>query len=287
MLPIVNARVNIQLLAVGHCRHCERVTMVGGALRAITFPSICALIVHPRAGSILYDTGYADHFRNATATWPERAYRWVTPVSLPAQDRLGTQLARRGVALKDIRWCVVSHFHADHIAGLRDLPAARFIASRRDVADLRSRSRLSALMKGLLPTLLPPDFDLRLQFAEALPRRALPDGWEALGDGYDLFGDASVLAVQLPGHAPGHLGLLLRDSQDRQVLLCADAAWSRRAWQEQRLPSRLARPLLHDWQAYRRTLHTLQQLAARHSELVILPSHCQASLDDYRRPQGT
>jgi hypothetical protein len=56
-----------------------------------------------------------------------------------------------------------------------------------------------------------------------------------------------------------------------------------RSW----LPSFLARPLFHDWQAYKRTLHALHQLAARHSELVILPSHCQASLDDYCRMQGT
>jgi len=287
MVPIVGVRVNIQLLAVGHCRHCERVTMVGGGLRAITFPSICALIVHPRAGPILYDTGYAGHFLNATTTLPERAYRWLTPVSLPARDELGAQLARRGVALNDIRWCVLSHFHADHIAGMRDLPAARFIASRQDVEDLRSRSRLGALVKGLLPTLLPPDFASRLQYAEALTRRPPAAGWEVLGEGFDLFGDDSVRAVLLPGHAPGHLGLLLRDQQDRRVLLCADAAWSRRAWQELRLPSLLARPLFHDWQAYKRTLHGLHQLAARHGELVILPSHCQASLDDYRRMQGT
>ena len=286
MVTIVNARVNLQLLAVGHCRHCERVTMVGGGLRIITFPSICALIVHPRAGALLYDTGYADHFLDATAALPERAYRWLTPVTLPAQERLSVQLARHGVAPQDIRWCVLSHFHADHIAGARDLPAARFIASRQDVADLRSRSRLGGLLKGLLPMLLPPDFDARLQYAEALPRRPPATGWESLGDGFDLFGDDSVLAVRLPGHAPGHLGLLLRDQQDRRVLLCADAAWSRRAWQEQRPPSLLARPLLHDWQAYRRTLQTLQQLAARHAELLILPSHCQASLDDYRRLQG-
>jgi glyoxylase-like metal-dependent hydrolase (beta-lactamase superfamily II) len=286
MLLIVNVRVNLQLLAVGHCRHCERVTMVGGGMRIITFPSICALIVHPREGAILYDTGYADHFLNATARLPERAYRWLTPVTLPAQDRLGVQLARLGVALGDIRWCVLSHLHADHIAGVRDLPAARFIASRQDVADLRSRSRLGGLLKGLLPKLLPPDFDSRLQYAEALPQRAPAAGWEALGDGFDLFGDDSVLAVPLAGHTPGHLGLLLRDQQDRRVLLCADAAWSRRAWQEQRLPSLLARPLVHDWQAYQRTLHTLHELAARHSELAILPSHCQASLDEYHRMRG-
>jgi glyoxylase-like metal-dependent hydrolase (beta-lactamase superfamily II) len=96
-------------------------------------------------------------------------------------------------------------------------------------------------------------------------------------------GDGSLLAVSLPGHAPGHLGLVLRDERDQQILLCGDASWSRRAWQEQRLPSVLARPLIDDWGAYRTTLGHLQTLATRHSELVILPSHCEASLNDYAR----
>ena len=154
--------------------------MVGGKLQAITFPSICALIVHPRAGAILYDTGYAEHFLTATATLPERAYRWLAPVSLPAQERLSAQLAHHGLTLEDIRWCVLSHFHADHIAGMRDLPRARFIASRQDVEDLRSRSRLGGLLKGLLPTLLPPDFDSRLQYAPPPARDRLGGTWRGL-----------------------------------------------------------------------------------------------------------
>jgi glyoxylase-like metal-dependent hydrolase (beta-lactamase superfamily II) len=278
-------RLDIRLMAVGHCRHCERVTIVGGALRAITFPSICALIVHPQHGAILYDTGYAEHFLTATATLPERAYRWVTPVTLPPAAALGAQLAGFGLSVFDIRHCVISHFHADHIAGLRDLVNARFVASRLDVDDLHSRSRrpLRGLTRGLLPALLPPDFGSRLQIAESFPVRSPGSGWDELGDGYDLFGDGSLLALRLPGHAPGHLGLLLHDTDDRRVLLCADAVWSQSAWQDQRLPSRLAKGLIHDWTAYKATIRHLQALALRHRELIILPSHCEASLAAYRQ----
>jgi glyoxylase-like metal-dependent hydrolase (beta-lactamase superfamily II) len=275
--------VDIKLFEVGHCRHCERVTLAGGGWHAITFPSLAVLIVHPREGTILYDTGYADHFMSATARLPERAYRWATPVTLPAAAQLGAQLAEHGLSLGDIRYCVISHFHADHIAGLRDLPNARFIASARDFEHVRSQSRLGGLFKGILPALLPSDFEARLQLAEQLPRRTPGSGWEELGEGWDLFGDGSVLALRLPGHAPGHLGLLLRDAQDRQILLCADAAWSHRAWRDQRLPSVIARPFIHDWTAYRTTLQHLRSLAARHPGLVILPSHCQESLRAYRQ----
>lgn len=273
--------LKLQLFEVGHCRHLECITLSGGAWRAITFPSISALIVHPREGAILYDTGYADHFMDATAGLPERLYRWLTPVTLPATQRLGAQLRRSGLAASDIRYCVISHFHADHIAGLRDLDKALFIASRRDVEHLHDCSRLGGLLKGLLPALLPPDFDSRLRLVESYQVRPAQPGWSGLGNAYDLFGDESVLALRLPGHAPGHLGLLLRDVAGRPVLLCADACWSRRAWQEQRLPSPLARSVIHDWNAYKATLSELQVLARREKDLIILPSHCAASLQEY------
>lgn len=277
--------VRLQLFEVGHCKHLECISLSGGAWRPITFPSMSALIIHPREGAMLYDTGYADHFMDATAGLPERLYRWLTPVTLSATQSLSSHLARSGLTVSDVRHCVISHFHADHIAGLRDLNKALFIASRHDVEHLYGCSRLGGLMKGLLPALLPPDFDSRLRVVESYPVRPARAGWSGLGDAHDLFGDGSVLALRLPGHAPGHLGLLLRDTEDRPVLLCADASWSRRAWQEQRLPSPLARLVIHDWNAYRSTLRQLQALARQEKELVILPSHCAQSLRAYsRRP---
>jgi glyoxylase-like metal-dependent hydrolase (beta-lactamase superfamily II) len=273
--------LELKLFEVGFCRHLERISIAAGAWRVVAFPSISALIVHPREGAILYDTGYADHFIDATAGLPERLYRWLTPPTLPAAQRLSAHLARCGLAFSDIRYCVISHFHADHIAGLRDLDRAAFIASRRDVEHFYRCSRFGGLIQGLLPALLPPDFDSRLRMAESYPARSAGADWAGLGAAHDLFGDGSVLAIRLPGHAPGHLGLLLRDADDRPVLLCADAAWSRRAWQQQRLPSLLARLAIHDWNAYKATLSQLQALSLRDKNLIILPSHCAESLRDY------
>jgi glyoxylase-like metal-dependent hydrolase (beta-lactamase superfamily II) len=276
-------RLVVHLLEVGQCRHVERMALRGGSLRRVVFPSICALLVHPTRGAVLYDTGYAAHFAAATAPFPERLYRWVTPVELPAAATLAQQLAALGVALADVRTCLISHFHADHIAGLRDLPNARFVALRADHAALRAATRWNGLRRGLLPALLPPDFDARVDFADDAPRRALGAAWRAFGEGFDLFGDGSALAVPLPGHTPGQLGLRLRDADDRELLLCADACWSRAAWTELRPPSRLTRSLMHDWAGYQRTLRHLHELGTGDPGLVILPSHCGASRADYLR----
>jgi hypothetical protein len=84
------------------------------------------------------------------------------------------------------------------------------------------------------------------------------------------------------------LGVLLRTQEDRRVLLAADACWSARAWREQRMPSPLARLIFDDWNAYRRTLGGLHEIAARQPDLAIIPSHCARTLADFtaRRNDG-
>lgn len=274
-------RLAIHLLSVGYCRHCERVARSGGGWRPISFPSISALIIHPTQGAMLYDTGYASHFLSATDPFPERLYRWVTPVELQPSRQLVSQLAAHGLLLDDIRMCLISHFHADHIAGLRDLRQARFMCMQEDFEDIRQGSRVGLLSKGLLPALLPNDFESRVTFAESTSRCALPSGWADFGHGYDLLGDGSLIAVALPGHAPRQMGLLLRDTLDREVLLCADACWSKASWQALQLPMRVTGMVMHDWPQYQQTMARLHRLGTKFPELCILPSHCQQSLTEY------
>jgi len=94
--------VTVHWLKVGHCRHPEWITLRGGRWRAAQFPSLTALIIHPSLGPVLYDTGYADHFHEETRVFPNKLYRWVTPVSLPAEERLDAQLSRLGVRMSDV-----------------------------------------------------------------------------------------------------------------------------------------------------------------------------------------
>lgn len=280
-------RVDVLPLEVGRCRHPEWVTLRGGRFAAIDFPSVAVLLRHPERGAILFDTGYADAFEHATAPFPERLYRWITPVTLAPGERLTAQLARHGVAPEDVSLVLISHLHADHVAGLRDLPRARFVAMRAEVQPALRWSRLRALTHAFLPALLPPDFLARLDYCEDARRVDLGAPWTPFGSGYDLLGDGSLLGVHLPGHSGGQMGLVCRDAQDRCLLLAADACWSARAWREQRLPSPFARWLMHDMRAYRATLAGLQQVARAQPELVILPSHCTQSVRAYaaqRRP---
>ncbi len=278
--------MGLRLLRVGRCRHPEWVTIRGGRFGPIDFPALVALILHPTAGPILYDTGYADRFEQATERFPGRIYRWLTPVRLPEEERLETQLRALGVALPEISRVLISHLHADHVAGLRDLPRSCFTALERDVAAHLGPNAVrgfAALRRGVLPDLLPDDFESRLDLADSLAPVDLGPSFAPFSRGYDLIGDRSLIGIPLPGHSPAQLGVLLRTEEDAPVLLAADSCWSARAWREQRLPTFLARPLFADWGDYKATLGGLKKVATGHPELTIVPSHCTETFDALRR----
>jgi glyoxylase-like metal-dependent hydrolase (beta-lactamase superfamily II) len=272
--------VDIHLLEVGHCRHPEWITQRGGAWKPCRFPALVVLILHPDAGPILYDTGYAERFEQVTTPFPERFYRWMTPVTLPIEQHLGAQLQRYGVRLDEVKRVIISHMHADHVAGLRDLPRARFTALRSDVEVARGMSRVGGLVKAHLPALLPDDFGARLDVADGVEGKAvsLGDEWKPFTHGFDLIGDGTLIAIPLPGHTAAQMGLVVRRSDGSRCLLAADACWSGPAMRDARLPSPLIRFLMHDWSAYRHTFHRLHALSQAQPDLHIVPSHCEASI---------
>lgn len=271
-------RTSLTVLRVGHCTHPECLALRGGGLRSATFPALVGLIRHPDAGALLFDTGYADHFLRATDAFPERLYRWATPVTLPPEECLLPQLARHGLAAHEIASVFASHLHADHIAGLRDLPRARLWCSDAALRFARTPGRIARLRKATLRELLPDDVDRRHVAIDTLPRIPLPTGWQALGGGLDLLGDGSLRAVPLPGHARGHFGLLLRHEDDREVLLAGDATWRVDDARHAHAPSLATRSLSDDWSLQHATLAKLQAVLDLGDDVhCILPSHCEAS----------
>lgn len=263
-----------RLYEAGHCTHPERATRRDGPLRACEFPALVALLRHPVHGWILFDTGYSEHFMAATQAFPERLYRWVTPVRLQPRDALREQLRRDGIVADDIAWILLSHLHADHIGGLADFPHARVALSREAWQDLHARSRLGALRVGLVPALLGARDAATLHWFEDSPALALEGSLSGFGIAHDLFGDGSVRLIALPGHAAGHYGLWFEDARG-PVFLIGDAAWSTQAIRDNVPPPGAVTDWLGDTPVYRRTLARLHALHAADPRIRIVPSHCR------------
>lgn len=192
---------DIEIFEVGHCKHPEFITLQGGRFKSVVFPATAALIKH-RQGNLLFDTGYGAHFFQATRRFPEKLYALTTPVTLrqPLHSHLKTPLDA----------IFISHFHADHIAGLKDFPHVPLYCSREgyEFAINETISRFAKTRKGVLPALLPDDFAQRAIFIEDLPCVALPQNMYPFTTGYRVFDD--VYAIALAGHAKGHYGLLYK-----------------------------------------------------------------------------
>ncbi len=271
--------VSFQYLYVGQCQHLECLCARGGRKEKIDFPALCGLIHHPDVGWILFDTGYSNHFFEETQNYPERLYRTSLPVQLPEQQYLIIQLAQKGIKPEEIKLIIVSHYHGDHISGLKDFPNARFIASKIDSEKIQRyiHRRWRATSQGKLPGLLPDNYFNRLTFVEEYPVCALPKWMAPFLEGIDILGDGSLLLVYLPGHSKGQLGLLMPDANGRPVFLVSDACWSLPACLEGRLPSRLTYFFIENINAYKNTFNKVQMLGCREKEIVLLPSHCKQS----------
>lgn len=255
--------------------HPEASSRAGASWKACEFPAMVALLRHPVRGWILFDTGYGQSFIDATRHLPERAYRWITPVTWTPQQSAIARIHALGIDPKDIKSILISHFHGDHVGALGDFPQAEPWCAHAAWVDLHARSRLSALAHGLLPALAPSSMQERLQFYEDQTNVRLPTELAPFAAAFDVFEDGSIYAVPLPGHAPGHFGACFHDGH-RWIFLVADAAWSTRAIADNAPPPSWATYFLGETQIYRRTLADLHALAARGSAVSLLPAHCRS-----------
>lgn len=266
-------RIDCRIHEAGYCTHPERATRSGAPLTSCSFPALAFALRHPEQGTVLFDTGYSAHFLAATRRLPERLYRTVTPVHLGDGQSLYGQLQREPDR-QPVRSIVLSHLHGDHVGGLRDFPATKLFCAREAWEDMRRRSRIGALRKGLLPGLLPDDFLQRVSWIEDMPKIPLQGPLAPFGSGHDLLGDGSLLAIALPGHAAGHYGLLFEDQGGVTTFLVADAAWSSQAIRDAVPPPALVTDWLGDTRRYRETLARLHKLSREAPAIRLLPSHC-------------
>ncbi|MEZ6003610.1 MAG: MBL fold metallo-hydrolase [Planctomycetota bacterium] len=269
--------LQVELLVAGTCTHPEHIVHRNWKWKPLVFPATVALIRHPEEGVILFDSGYSEPFLAATRHFPERMYRWVTPVQFESGHSVAAQLAQRGISPLEVRWIVVSHFHADHIGGLRDFPHARFLfldAAWRRVQGLRG---LGGLRRGFLPSLLPEDFSRRATAVQPADVQ-LPAELRGFTGAVDLFGDGSLLGIPLEGHAEGQMGLALRTEAGELWFLVADACWTRRCLEGPIAPHWVTRLLFDDSAKYRDQLGKLAGIARRADGLRIIPSHCMETI---------
>jgi nucleoside-diphosphate-sugar epimerase/glyoxylase-like metal-dependent hydrolase (beta-lactamase superfamily II) len=274
--PSEPVTATLEILRAGQTEARERIFGLSSSLKPVMIPALFARIDHPVHGTILFDTGYSTHFAEATQTLPDKAYSWVTPVKITPEENASAQLEAKGVAPSQVKWIVLSHFDPDHIGGLRDFPESRIICSKNAYADTVGKSGLKAVAGRLLTGLLPEDFSARVLLLSDAEGPAIGPFEHST----DLFGDGSVVIVELPGHASGMIGAFVQTSDQGRVFLCADACWTRKQI-AQKGHDGVHRLLAKDKGAQEQVYERLRLLATQMPDVKLLPSHCPAAAEEF------
>ena len=263
---------NVTFLNAGHCVQMKY--FVGHRSLGLTkFHAVFVYFEHPVHGPSLIDTGYSEHFLHATRRLPQRFYRWATPMRLPtsttSRDAAGV-LRDAGFDPAGTNQIFISHFHGDHVAGLRCFPEARFIHRGQSLAELRQLSARKQVHQAFLPMLLPEDFDDR---SISIPESAFDtiDGSLAGLCVHDYFGDGSLILVDLPGHAVGHTGYLMQ-TDTGPMFYVVDATWDVEVMMQGRSIPYLAQRFQYDLPKYQLTQDHLRAIDV--SQVVMLACHC-------------
>lgn len=178
-----------------------------------TLPVHVFLVEHAH-GLCLVDAG-----QTAAAALPGYFPAWhpffrLARFELSPRDDAAAQLVMAGIAIRDIRWVVLTHLHTDHVGGIGAFGTAELLVSP---TEWHRAQGLGGRIRGYLPQYWP---------THAPPHLVSFNG-PAVGpfpSSYDVAGDGRLVMVPLPGHTPGHSALLVRNGAAQSFLCAGDAA---------------------------------------------------------------
>ena len=150
----------------------------------------CYLIRHG-AQYLLWDTGFPGELAGKTEA--DGPFTASLAATLPAQ------LARIGVRPEQVTFVGISHRHDDHTGQLPAFPTATLLIGAGDFETLKQRKsdRIAPWTSG-------------------------GGRVEAVTGDKDVFGDGSVVMLDMPGHTEAHHSLLVRLPKTGPVLLTGD-----------------------------------------------------------------
>ncbi|MBU3064599.1 MBL fold metallo-hydrolase [Nocardia sp. NEAU-G5] len=225
------------------------------------------VIRHPEACFVVDPSYCLDAEQRAIAQLPAVLRTAVRPPS----DTVATITALRAQPdLPALDFALPTHAHWDHVCGLLDLPDLpvhlhsveyRWITSEpvAPVGGVRDSLRERTVVR----------YDLDGPPVLTFPRS------------HDLFGDRSVLLVDLAGHTPGSVGILAHTPRG-WVLLAGDAAWHHLQIDTLRQKSSYPGGLADDDRDETfRTLHRLHRV--RHT-VTIVPTHDHDAAQHFATP---
>lgn len=142
------------------------------------------------------------------------------------QDRIGLgqcideQLAKIGIKDSDIDAVLLTHLDCDHTNGLKQVKGAKkFLVSSDEVKFATKLSNKIRYYKGWWEDIELTEFEWN-------------DTQGPVGKSYDMFGDGSIVLINIPGHCDGLFAVKVKNEEGQFVLLFSDGGYAKKSWEE-------------------------------------------------------
>jgi len=226
---------------------------------------IAVFVIEHKDGLILFDTGLDP----AIATDPgyinkaigrfllKRIFR----LKIGPEDALDKKLEALGYRPSDVKKAIISHLHFDHVGGIKHIPEAELLVSRREWDQLSGpHPDHEWMLKEHIK--IPGAKWRQIEFAPT--DDPLFADFEGI---YDVMGDGSLVLLPTPGHTKGSLSCLVRSKGMPPVLLVADLTYAEELLMEDRVPGTGYADQL------RASFAKVRALKEKLPEMMIVPSH--------------
>ncbi|MFQ5477137.1 MAG: N-acyl homoserine lactonase family protein [Candidatus Binatia bacterium] len=261
--------IKLHVFTTGKIVSTEGAVFGGELTQRMELPVSSFVVEHPRAGLIVFDTGFNPAVRLASRDYLGWLLDTVGCCSLEEGQELVSQMSAVGLDPAAVSYVVLSHLHFDHSGAVESFPAATVVVSRNE-------RRAAAAAKGLRDWFFEGDYDEVGDWLEIDYDRS--ELWGTFAGHHDLLGDGSVVLVDLRGHSAGSQGMVLRGAGDT-ILLTGDAAYVEQSWRY------AAEPLIAwNMDLWWEQVWRIKKFAQLLPGLLVIPGHDQRGLEETGRP---
>lgn len=241
----------------------------GSWVSNMDLPATAFVISHPEEGLIVFDTGFNERIYENPNDYIGFATSIVGSFAMADRQDLVSQMRDAGFDPDDVSHVVLSHMHFDHTGSVEAFENADVVVAYDELQGALHDNSFMSFFRD-------EDFDEVREWTEVDFDDFEP--YATFRSAADLLGDGSLLLIDLSGHTPGSMGLLVLTTEG-PVLLTGDAAYVEESWRFSAVPL-----LADDMDLWWEQVWRIKKFAQLVPSALILPGHDLRILDRIEMP---